>query len=198
MSDLHLDAEKHIYTWGDVLLPGVTDVLGDMIPGFRAGKYYLQRGTTVHACAAMIARGQEFELDLSNQSQEDANDIRGRIAALRRFFREVNPTVISCETPMMSTRYRFAGTPDLIASLANKSMKIVFDWKASLSAAVPFQLAAYGILADVDNGCPVEIQPSGKYKMGKIIPLKLYKTKFLNLLSAFNIRRECGVPFDAE
>ena len=190
MSDLHFDAETHTYTLDGVEIPCVTDVLNDLIPGYKAGQWYLDRGTAVHACAALIAQGVEFEHDPA---------IDGQVLALRRFFREMNPTVIAVEKPMVSAMYRFAGTCDLIIEYGGSRhlKKAILDWKASLSKAVPYQLGAYGILADVDYGCAVEIRADGTYQMTKVIPLRLYKTKFLNLLSAYNIRRECGVKVDA-
>ena len=54
MTACTFDAETHEYRIGGRKVVGVTTVLNDLIPGYRASDWYLQRGRAVHAAAAMI------------------------------------------------------------------------------------------------------------------------------------------------
>ena len=74
---LDFNEAAHQYTLNGHDVPSVTQVLGDVLPGWRADDWYLERGRAVHACAAMIARGEEFDHD---------SVIAGQVAACRRFF----------------------------------------------------------------------------------------------------------------
>jgi hypothetical protein len=177
------DAATHSYYIDGRKVPSVTQVLNDLIPGFKAGEWYLNRGQAVHACAALIAQGVEFEHDPA---------IDGQVRAVRRFFAEVKPTVIAVERQVYSARYQYAGTLDLLATIGGKVM--VVDYKASESAALPYQLAAYSIAEITDrHGCGVIINEDGSYKMTKVYDLRLYQQGFLALLTAYNIRRGAGI-----
>jgi len=191
------NAETHTYSINGVTVPSVTQVLNDLIPGFQAGEWYLQRGTAIHACAAMIARGVAFEHD---------PQISGQVAACRRFFAEVKPFVMHVERSLFCSRAGFAGTFDMVANVCGKIM--VVDWKASISNALPYQLGGYSLLLDenagnslkesgvaysVRYGCGVQLNDDGTYKMTRVYDLRGYKNGFLALLSAYNIRRACKV-----
>ena len=43
------DADRHEYRIAGRVVPSVTHVLGDLIPGWRASDWHLQRGRAVHA-----------------------------------------------------------------------------------------------------------------------------------------------------
>lgn len=176
------DEASHTYHIGKRSVPSVTKVLGDLIPGWMAAEWYLERGRAVHACAAMVARGEEFDHD---------PQIDGQVAAVRKFFAEVNPVVIDVEKQMFSSLYQFAGTLDLSCRIGPRTL--VIDWKASLSKSLPYQLAAYGILANLNYGAGVHIRDDGTYAMTEVYDLRRYKQGFLSLLGAYNVRRECGV-----
>jgi hypothetical protein len=178
------DASTHSYYIDGRKVPSVTQVLNDLIPGWKASEWYLNRGQAVHACAALIAQGVEFEHDPA---------IDGQVRAVRRFFVEVKPVVLSVEKQVYSARYQYAGTLDLLATISGKVM--VVDYKASASAALPFQLAAYSIAekTDAQKGCGVIINEDGTYKMTRVYDLRLYQQGFLALLTAYNIRRGAGI-----
>jgi hypothetical protein len=180
------DASTHSYYIDGRKVPSVTQVLNDLIPGFKAGEWYLNRGQAVHACAALIAQGVEFDHDPA---------IDGQVRAVRRFFTEVKPVVIAVEKQVYSARYQYAGTLDLLADINGKWL--VIDFKASVSAALPYQLAAYSIALGPEQltryGCGVIINEDGSYKMTKVYDLRLYQQGFLSLLTAYNIRRNAGI-----
>ena len=182
------DATTHTYTIDGNVVPSVTQVLSDLIPGWQASEWYLQRGTAVHACAAMIARGVEFDHDPS---------IDGQVSACKRFFAEVKPIVFEVERQVYCERYCFAGTFDLECSVNNR--RCLLDWKASFGAALPYQLAAYSVAYDECGGYPirhgygVRLNEDGTYKMSCVYDLRNYRNGFLALLSAYKIRRACKV-----
>jgi hypothetical protein len=161
--NLTFDEPTHAYEIDGEPVPSVTQVLNAVMPGWQAGEWYLQRGQAVHACAAMIARRQKFDHDSA---------ITGQVTACYRFFRELNPTVIAVERRVASARYGYAGTLDLLCELQGRLC--VLDYKASISEATPYQVAAYslayGETCDVTPprwGCAVELLESGYYRMSK-------------------------------
>jgi len=180
------DAETHTYTIDGRPVPSFTQVARDLIPGWSAGEWYMQRGTAVHACAAMIARGETFTCDPR---------IDGQVRACRRFFEEVRPIPLLIETPVYSLQYRYAGTLDLLCVIKGKY--VVLDWKAQLTDAVPIQCAAYAIAATelCQWGMGVELHDDGTYKCSDdIYDLKRYKPEWLALLTTFNVRRRLRIP----
>ncbi len=152
------DPDTHTYRLANgQRVPSVTQVLRAVLPAWSAGEWYLQRGRAVHACVAMIARGQEFQHD---------PQISGQVAAARRFFAEVSPEPYDIEKPLFSERYGFAGTPDMIGRLDGRRM--VFDWKSALYPEVQYQLAAYGLLSGERWGVAVAFNENGTYTMGHV------------------------------
>ena len=186
------DASSHTYRINGRPVPSVTQVMADVIPGWRAADWYLQRGRAVHACAAMIAQGLEFEHD---------ERIAGQVAACRRFYAEVYgglPKVDLVEHPVFSRRYQFAGTLDLLASFPERITLV--DFKATLTEAVPIQLAAYGIAlnessigVNVKWGLGVQLNEDGTYKCSEVYDLRRYKAEWLALLTTFNVRRRLKI-----
>lgn len=184
------DPVAHAYRICDRDVPSVTRVLRDLLPFVHASQWHLDRGQAVHACAAALARGQKI---VSFDPQ-----IAGQVQALERFFGEVRPFVLAVEQQVYSVRHRFAGTLDLLAG--GPDAATVVDFKSSLGPSVPFQVAAYALaLEEMDPkrrvrwGLGVEIREDGTYRLSETYDLKLYKSKFLALLSAYNSRRECGI-----
>lgn len=185
------DEETHTYMIDGRIVPSVTQVLSDLMPGWKASEWYLNRGTAVHACAAMIAKNIDFDYDPV---------IEGQVTACKRFFAEVKPYNLygMIETKFWSVKHRFAGTLDFAAVVSDRTF--IIDWKASFSTALPYQLAAYSILAQeclqdggINHGLGVLLNDDGTYQMSQVYDLRRYKQGFLALLSAYNIRRECKV-----
>jgi len=189
----------HEYRLDGEPVPSVTTVLNSEMPGWQAGEWYLQRGIVVHACAAHIARDQEFALDLSDQTPEDRADIEGRIEACRRFMREIRPEVLCVEHKVGSERHRYAGTLDMLCRI--QGTLCVLDWKPSITPATRFQVAAYSLAYGEQEragkgpswGLAVALQGNGLYRMSELWDLRRVTAGWLALLGAYRIRRECGI-----
>ena len=175
------DPETHTYTMDGVHVPSVTQVLNALLPCWKAGEWYLHRGQAVHACASYMARGIPFDHDMA---------IDGQVTALRRFFREVRPDCLIVEYPMFSSRYHYAGTPDLICVIDGKV--VVLDWKASIPATLPYQLAAYGLLAGVKWGIGAHIRENGTYKLTDVYALRRYRAEWLAMRAVYGVMQRLG------
>lgn len=190
MDALHFDEDAHRYFLDGRELPGVTRVLADLLPTWKATEWHLQRGRAVHACCAMVAHG----IDFTNDPRID-----GQVAACRRFFREVRPIVYGIEQQVCSKLYRYAGTLDLFAEIAGR--KCIVDYKATLTATVPIQCAAYALTFDSTGpawGVGVELHEDGTYRMSETYKLKTYGQEWLALLTAYNVRQRLGVTTPEE
>lgn len=177
------DEARHEYRIDGRLVPNVTKVLSDLLPGFRASDWHLQRGRAVHACAAMVGRGIAFEHDPR---------ISGQVEAVRRFYREVKPEIVEVEWPVYSERYQYAGTVDLVAIL--KKYPLVVDYKARLTPSTLFQCAAYALAYPhpIRHGVGVELHEDGTYTMSDVWELKRAQQEWLALLAAYRIRERLG------
>lgn len=183
------DPTAHAYFINNRPVPSVTQVMADVIPGWRAADWYLQRGIAVHACAAMIAQGLEFEHD---------ERIAGQVGACRRFFADTCQHVkTDAEVPVYSVIYQYAGTLDLVVKLHERWT--IIDYKATLTDAVPIQMAAYALAHEemgygkVSHGLGVQLNDDGSYKCTEPYQLSRYKAEWLALLTAYNIRRRLKI-----
>ena len=179
------DPSTHTYCIDNRKVPGVTQVLRDVLPGWSASEWHMNRGTVVHACAVAIARNQDFDYDPA---------VDGQVIAIKRFFREVKPKVLSVESPVYSLLYLYGGMLDLRCEIKGKEM--VLDWKATLSREVEWQLAGYAIPTNLNYGVGVEIHDDGTYRMGEVYDLKRAKNEWLAILTTYRIRRKCKIKED--
>jgi hypothetical protein len=194
MNETEYDGATHTYRIDGRVVPSVTQVLRDVLPSWRATEWHLQRGRAVHACCAMIARGQAFVHD---------PQIDGQVDAAWLWFGQVAPEIIVVERPMFSRRCQFAGTPDLICRIGSHTC--VVDFKARMTVAVCYQTGAYGLLYGEHAGCPapawgvgVELHEDGSYRMSERYLIAQAAREFLCLLTAYNLRRACGVKEETE
>jgi hypothetical protein len=159
----------------------------------------MDRGSAVHAAAAIVAAGGEPEItdvDTDNRAYMD-----GCVAAVKRFFRELRPVPMHIERTVFSERYQYAGTLDLVALM--NGVLCIFDWKASLTPSVPYQLAAYALALDPVSRClrygyGVEIHPDGTYQMSERYDLRTYTNGWLAMRTVYGIRARCGVTTKEE
>jgi hypothetical protein len=191
----HFDPTLHQYSIAGRPVPSVTRVLRDLMPGWSASDWYLERGRIVHQCAAGIARGKRYDT---------GSQIDGQVAAITRFYVEVKPVVLAVELPVYSERHQYAGTLDLLTCKPGGTSLMILDFKASLTKTVPFQCAGYAAAYEeqfgkvINYGVGVEIREDGKYQMGDIKDLRPYKRRFFELVGSFNSRRECGIKEEKE
>ena len=181
------DAQSHTYSIAGRPVSGVTRVINTVLPGavWKADRYYLDKGSAVHACAALIAKGKQFEHDPT---------ISGQVASCRLFFAEIKPTVLSVEQQVYQETYGYAGTYDLHAIIQDKS--VLVDWKSSASPVAEIQLGAYALAMPHPQptwGMVVELHEDGKYKTGGMVKLVRRGQEFLSCLSVFNLRVRLGL-----
>jgi len=180
------DEATHTYMINGRKVPHVTGVLADLIPGWKAADWYLQRGRAVHAAAALVAQGKNFTCD---------ERIQGQVEAVRKFFAEVRPVVVDIERPVFHSTLLYAGTLDLLCKIGGRLT--VVDYKASLSPSVPYQLAAYAdalmTYTYTRKGVGVELHEDGTYRMTETYDLRYYVQGWRGLLTAYRIRKELGI-----
>ena len=190
---LTFDAATHTYRIDGRPVPSVTQILGDVLPGWQAGEWYLQRGTVVHACAAMIARGEEFDCD---------PQIAGQVEACRAWFRDVRPHPVAVEHPVCSRRLGYAGTLDMVAIIGKTPM--IVDWKASEGPAAKYQLAAYALAyaecgyGSVRWGVAVELHEDGPSCPSERYDLRALTADWQAIRRTYDIRREAKIRTEQE
>jgi len=175
------DDTTHTYSIEGRTVPSVTQVLKDVIGmPFQASDFHLERGRAVHACAAMIARGEAFDHDPR---------IAGQVDACRRFLAFMSAPLIEVETPHYNKPHGFAGTADLIVLMDGRPT--VIDYKASATPLLKYQLAAYGMLTGAKRGFGVILHEDGTFKVTPAYKLDTgLKAQFLALLATWKIKRE--------
>ena len=184
------DAEKHEYRIAGRRVPSVTQILKDIYGEaiWSASDWYLERGRAVHACAAMIARGVEFEHD---------PQIAGQVAACRKFFADLKPTVLEVEAQDWNEQYMYGMTLDMRGLIDGP--ETIVDWKSALSKVAEIQIGGYALKRPTaKRGMVVALLESGNYKCGKPFKLEQRKNEFLATLSVFNIRRRLGIKTQQE
>ena len=156
-------------------------ILGDAI--WSASDWHMNRGRAVHAAAAFIARGKQFEHD---------PQIAGQVAACRLFFAENDIEVLEVEQPIYSTLYQFAGMLDLHCLF--KKRDTIIDWKSALSEVAEIQVGGYAIeRPNAKWGLIVALKENGRYKAGNMFRLAQRKNEFLALRSVYGMRQRLGL-----
>ena len=179
---------EHIYEVKGRRVPSVTQIIGELLPQWQADDWYLGRGTAVHACCAMIARGEAFTHD---------PQIDGQVRAARKWYVDFSPDVFEVETPRVSERFQFGGTPDLVASVNNR--RTIVDFKATMTPATPYQLAGYAeLVGDINVVMGVELREDGTYKVSGLLGLRMLRREFLALRACYGIRERLGMLSQGE
>lgn len=148
------DEETHTYYYGNIRLPGVTKILNEWVTTEIKGIFYYvhtQTGTAIDAETFEYAgeRGRAIhdgaKLILERNIDWDTVDPL-IISQLRQFEawkkkHLTSPEPVICEIPMMSERYQYAGTSDILTPI-NETMSVI-EIKTGAYAQVAAQLAAY-------------------------------------------------------
>lgn len=95
-----------------------------------------RRGTETHDLAEKLVHGEEVDVP---------EEIAGHVQACVRFIDDWQVEPLSVERPLASRQWRYMGTYDLVAKLADGS-RVLLDWKTGRSgiyAETVLQLAAY-------------------------------------------------------
>lgn len=189
MSVLTFNENKHKYAINGRAVPGVTDMLDAVLgePINRATDWHLGRGKAVHAAAALIAQGKEFEFD---------PQIEGYVRAIRKFFADEKPEVIKVEMRVCSELYQYAGTLDLLCVIRGKVC--ILDWKNSLEEErCKLQLGLYSLALKVDNkpvrwGIAVELHDDGSYRTPGLWDLRRAQQEALAIRTVYGILERMG------
>ncbi|MDD5485967.1 MAG: hypothetical protein PHW65_00170 [Dehalococcoidales bacterium] len=185
----HFDPDKHQYFINSRPVPSVTQVLHEVVPEaiHYADEWYLQRGTAVHACMALLAQGKRFSHD---------PEITGQVKSGIQWFADYAPDIVEVETHLYSELYQFAGTPDLICRSAKFGSKtlVIVDWKADILPVNYIQLGGYGVLYPAaKRGIIVALSASGRYSCSKVFEIEPFKREFLALISTYAIKQRLGI-----
>jgi hypothetical protein len=181
---LTFDPATHQYRIDGRPVPNVTQVLSELLPSWRASEWHLQRGSAIHACAAMIAKGQIFEYD---------PQIDGQVKACRKWFHDFRPVVNMVETQVCSVKYQFAGTIDLLVDDGT-----MVEWKSSPTAIAPMQMAGYSLAfaeagIKIEKGICVALGENGQYRCSEVYKLARWRQRWLALLTVYGIRKQLKI-----
>jgi len=156
------DPVKHAFRIEGRAVPSVTQVIKRVLgrPIMQATDWHMQRGTAVHACAAMVAREIPFEHD---------PQIAGQVAAIRKFWAEFKPDAKLIEEPVYNLNQQYAGVLDLVA-WTQLGLTII-DYKSTISAVRDtIQIGGYALCrGDATAGILVELHEDGTYQ---VVPLE--------------------------
>lgn len=182
---MKFDPVKHEYTSdAGIKLPSVTHVLGAILGDaiWHADPWYLDRGHAVHACAAFVAQGKDFDSDPS---------VAGQVSACRKFFADFKPQVLHVEHRIFHPVYLYAGTADMIAIIDGKTC--VVDWKASYTQVSEIQVGAYALPLKIKYGMVVELKEDGNYKATKMFKTERRAQEFIAVLSVYGVKKRLGL-----
>lgn len=163
-------------------MPSVTQVLADILPQWKASAWHLERGSIVHQCCALVAKGVQFEHD---------PQVDGQVRACRRFLSETGMEILDIEVQMFSQLHQYAGTADLVGIIDRKV--VIADYKAHLNAVVPYQLAAYSLMygdTPPNYGMGIELREDGTYKTTGLLDLRRTRNEWLSILTAYRVRQK--------
>lgn len=194
--NLQFDPVAHRYRLDGSEVPGVTRVLGQLydFSGINDGvlEHKRQIGEALHMA---------IELDLMDDLQVDSLDLEvvGYFEGWIRFRRETRFECLFSEKQVASTKYRYAGTLDLVGRIDRVESVIDGKTTAALHPAVALQTAAYqnaacemGLVRATARRYALRLKPDGSY----ILDQHTDRTDFfvfLALLSTWNWKQRHGL-----
>lgn len=179
------DESTHTYTIDGRNVPSVTTMIREVLGGITASQWHMDRGTAVHAAAAMIALGKNFTVD---------PQYAGRVDAVRRWYAENRPEWLMIEQTVYSVRYQYAGRLDLVCKI-NGTLYLV-DFKGTLTPMeVAIQCAFYSMadnMPPVRYALGVETRDDGTYKTSDPIDLRKARNDALAVRAVYGIKQRMG------
>jgi hypothetical protein len=180
----HFDEQAHVYTYADVRLPSVTEIIGTEKPPYiswdvweRAAKF----GDALHLATAYYDRG---VLDESTLDESLYGHFEGW-----KNFRELLGihSFLEIEKRVYSLRYWYAGTLDRL--FENKSKLILADIKTAVkSEHTSIQCAGYALAyremydREIDEYWGVYLKGKGKFEVVNYVPKILIDGKWKQTL----------------
>ena len=182
MNEIKLDKETHVYTKGNIIIPGVTTILSD-VGIIEYSKFCTTgRGSRMHRVMELYFRG---VLDYSQINQEEIDMIEWIASALK----EQDLSVVETEKLLYNEVYHYCGTCDLV--LENDDNEIIIaDLKTGHKREEwhKIQLAAYiHSMKDVAHGM-ILYERSRKYKMVSYNESRPYFSLFKAALTVYNFK----------
>jgi hypothetical protein len=175
------DPILHRYTIAGRQVVSVTQALQEVfsLKYWHATDWHKERGSVVHACAAMIARGKQFTYD---------PQIEGQVLACQQFFRDMAPEVLEVEQQLFSERFQFGGTLDLRCRIGGK--EFIIDWKSAVCEMGEVQTGGYAVERPTAKwGMVVALKEDGRYRAGTPFKLDRARQEFLSVLTTYNIKK---------
>lgn len=153
---LTFDAEAHVYRWGGLVVPSVTQVIERVglvdysAPWFTAKAQHY--GQVLHKACALIDAG---VLDSATVDPR----IKLDVDAYLKFRSLLGPVeVLLVEQPLYSRIYGYAGTPDVaFRSLRTKRVMVVDRKRGVADKTCAAQTAGYGQLVSENYGVPLSL-----------------------------------------
>lgn len=164
--EFNFDAHSHTYTLDDEVLPSVTAIIKPIQSYAKIPKSVLE-----HARQMGVATHKAVELWNEGDLDIDSLDIQivPRFKAWLKFITDTGAEVTGYETPMYSSMYKYAGTPDLWIKI-NKDIYLLDIKPNSMFSWYPIQLSGYQhLLQDYSKTTGVQratlqLKDDGKYK----------------------------------
>lgn len=193
--NLTFDEAKHQYLIDGVPVVSVTQVIRDVLPGFQADPWYLERGRALHRATEL------HDLSTLDIATVDPT-IKGRYVAWLTFLEHYPIKLIGIEKSLGSSIYQYAGTIDRV--FADDGGAVICDIKSSYSRQSVVQLGGYGWLWQQEyktrpiTGVVVTLNDNGTYSAKWITEHEMRRAsqEFLGCLTAYNVRRLCGIKED--
>lgn len=194
--DLQFEAASHTYRLAGTVLPSVTQILAPLYDFGGIPRDVLERRRQIG-----VALDEAILLDLADDL-DDASlgpELQGPFEAWRRFRLEQRFECRAAQKPVVSTKYRYAGTPDAWGLIGG--VETLADWKATaaMHPAVALQTAAYaaagaemGLFKSSIGRCGVLFGDDGRYIIERFKD-KVDFAIFLSLLSLHNWRARHGL-----
>lgn len=185
------DAASHTYTSSGHNLPSVTTILSDVVPVTFHGatEWHMNRGTAIHACAAMLCEGVQFRHD---------PQIDGQVQAAKAWLAMRRPKVLAVERMVWKAGPGgYAGTLDLLCEMRGRLW--IIDWKSSASPRDQWQIGGYAeALAEVTglkarHGLIVELNENGQPREGEPIEIRRARNEWRSILNVYNMKQREGM-----
>lgn len=185
---LLFDPETHTYTFDNLRVPSVTDVLRPAVGWFSRNEAAADRGEAVHVACEDIDAGFEPEL-----TPETAPYVR----AYRDFLEAARVTMASTELRVFHASMRYAGTIDRVVQMPDGTLEVL-DIKTGAPAPwMGIQLAAYShalwVQANLDyvpRGVVLQLTKTGEYRMHEYPDVHGHYEGFVGLLRFWRWRQK--------
>lgn len=188
---LEFDEGKHEYKLNGNIVPSVTQVINDVLPGYEAGDWYKERGRALHLACQLADEGR-----LKWESVHE--EIQGKVKAWQRFRHDWPRKILATEHRLAHLAYQFAGTIDRVfADNESPHYNVIVDLKSTITPQVKIQIGFYSLLWRTLNrkidcrGGAVELKNDGNYKVlwMRTDEVRRHEQIALNCLGVYNFKK---------